>query len=409
MTQDRAVLPGIRVVEYGNFVSGPYCSRLLGDAGADVLKVEPPLGDDSRHRGPFPDDIPDPERSGLYLSLNFNKRGITLDVGSRQGRQILLDLLKDADIFVVSNDAPALEELGLLREHLKEVNERLIVTAITPYGLTGPYRNFKGDDLTALNLGGLAHATPGLPDVVQDPHNEPPLRANTYISDFVAGIHATIATQAALMSRDLLGGSGSQVDVSQAQAVAAILAFEVANAVYAEPKRREPTVSGSMPNIYLPCADGHVVVMAAQEHHWRALVEMLGNPEWAQSEVFSTALERARNWDALEPFLLEWTTSHTGQEITEMSQKRGVPCIHAHSVGLMMDSDHLKARDFFFTFTDSAKGSFKVPGYSMHLEQSPWRLRMPAPRLGQHNAEVLQEKLGYTSKDLTRLRGAGVI
>ena len=408
MTQE-GVLPAIHVVEYGNSVSGPYCARLLGDAGADILKVEPPQGDDSRRRGPFPDDIPDPERSGLYHCLNFNKRGITLDIRSQIGHQILLELLKNADVFVVNNDAPVLEELGLLQEHLRVANERLIVTTITPYGLTGPYRNFKGDDLTAVSLGGLAYATPGIPDMVHDPQTEPPLRANTYLSDIVAGIHATIATQAALMSQEFSGGSGCQVDVSQTEAVASILLWDLCHAAYLEPKRREPVVYGSMPNVYIPCADGYVAIVAFTERHWQVLLEMMGNPEWAQLEVFSDSAERARNWDALEPLILEWTMAHTGEEITRMSQKRGLPCIHAHKVSQTVDSEHMKARDFFLTLTDPAKGSFKVPGYPVHLERSPWRFRRPAPRLGQHNVEVLKEKLGYTNRDLALLRGAGVI
>jgi formyl-CoA transferase len=406
--QQPAVLKGIKVVEYGNLVSGPYCAQLLGHAGADVVKIEPLEGDDSRRRGPFPDDRPDPERSGLYLALNFNKRSVTLNLHTEEGQKILRHLLEDTDVFVVNGSAPELDKLGLSWETLKGINQRLIFAAITPYGLTGPYRNYLGDDLTSVSLGGLMYASPGIPDSPESPETEPPLRANTFASDFQAGIYGAILIQIALMKRDLLGEMGCKIDISQAQTVASLLVFDIANATFIGPKKREPVIFGSMPNIYLPCADGHVAIVGMLENHWQGILKMLGNPDWGELELFENSYERARNWDALEPFFLEWTLAHTGQEITDMAQKMGVPIIHAHSVGEVVESDHLKSRGSFLTLSDPDKGPFKIPGFPMHLQESPWQMHRPPPRLGEHTAELLIG-LGYSKEDLQEMSRLGYI
>lgn len=403
-----SALSDLRVVEYGDFVSGPYCARLLADAGADVIKVETPRGDESRRRGPFLDDVPDPEGSALYLYLNANKQGIVLDLENPRGMGVFRQLLRRADVLVVHQPPGILERLRLRRHHLRRLNPRLIVTAITPFGLTGPYRDYAGDDLIAVSAGGLAYATPGVPDVVQDPENEPPLRANTYVGEFLAGIHGASATILAALQRRFTG-RGCEVDVSLQEAVAMVMTWEVAHASYLEPRRREPTVHGAMPNAYLPCKDGYVVMAGFLEHHWRSMVGMMGNPDWAQSEVFATAYERARNWDALEPLLLEWTTAHTGAEIAQLALPSGVPCSPAYTVGQMVESEHVKARGYLWFLQGSRGRSFQLPGYPVRMKATPWRLRRPAPRLGEHTEEVLREWLGYSSHRLNLLRRAGAI
>ncbi len=403
-----AALADIRIIEYGSLVAGPYCARLLADAGADVIKVEPPQGDESRRRGPFPEDAPDPEWSGLYLYLNANKRGITLDLENLRGMKIFRDLLRHADVLVMNHAPQLLERLRLRRDHLKDLNPRLIVTAITPFGLTGPYRDYAGDDLIAVSAGGLANATPGVPDMVREPDQEPPLRANTYVGEFLAAIHAATATMVGVIKRGLTG-EGCEVDVSQQEAVAMVMPWEVAHASYLEPKQRQPIIYGAMPNAYMPCKDGYIVIAGFLEHHWRNIVRVMGNPEWAQSEVFVDALERARNWDALEPLILEWTMAHTGAEIAQLAQATGVPCFPAYTVGQMVDSDHVEARGYLLTHDGPGGRKFRLPGYPVRMQATPWRLHRPAPKLGEHTRDVLQEWLEYPAKDLNLLKSVGAI
>ena len=400
-------LSGLKVVELTDQVSGQvagsFCARLLGDAGADVVKVEPPHGDRYRRNGPYPGGVPDPEWSGLFLYLNSNKRGVSLDIESAGGWAAFLDLTAASDFLVLGQNSSEIERLGLRRERFSDANPGLIVTAITPFGLTGPNSAYLGDDLIAISAGGMAFATPGVPDRVGDPDLEPPLRSNTHMAGYLAGVQGAMASIAALLSRALGQGTGCEIDLSMQEAVAAVMPFELAHASYHKAKGRQPGVFGLMPNAYLPCRDGYVVVMAVMEAHWRNLMDLAGNPDWADLEVFSSGVERARNWDALEPLLLEWTMAHTGAEIAQLAQDRGIPCFPAYTVGQMVDSAHVTERGFMLDMKGPGGEKFKLPGYPVRLERTPWQLFRPAPKLGEHTSEVLGEWLGYSAAQLAEL------
>ena len=387
-------LSGLKVVEFTDQVAGSFCARLLGDAGADVVKVEPPGGDRRRRSGPYPGGVPDLNRSGLYLYLNANKRGVCLDLDTQM--PLFWDLVSGADVLVAGSAKAEIERLGLRRNSFEDDNPRLIVVVITPFGLTGPNSGYLGDELIAVAAGGLAFSTPGIPDGVQDSPAEPPLRANAYLGEFLTAVQGSVACLAALLARDLTG-QGCEIDISLQEGVAGVIPFELAHAAYHEPKRREPQVFGVMPNVYLPCKDGYVVIMAVMEAHWRRLMDLAGNPGWSTSEVFGSAPERARNWDALEPLLLEWTMEHSGKEIAQMALESGIPCFPAFSVGQMVDSSHIVERQFMWEFQPPANQAedpaFKLPGYPVRMGATPWRLRRSAPRLGEHTAEVLAEWL----------------
>jgi len=391
-----SALSDLKVLEYGDMVPGAYCARLLADAGADVVKVEPPNGDSSRHSGPFPGNVKDPDWSGLYLYLNANKRGVTLDLAQEKDRAVFHGLAAQADVLVLDHTASEIDNLGLRRHNLKSLNPRLIVTAITPFGLTGPKRDYAGDDLIAVSAGGMAYATPGIPDMVHDPEKEPPLRANTYVGDILAGVQGALATMVAVLSRSL-SGEGSEVDVSRQEAVSMVLPFELAHASHHEAKKRAPNIFGAMPNAYLPCKDGYVVIMAVMDAHWQALMDLTGNPDWGEIEIFANAQERARNWDALEPLLLEWTMNLSGAEITRLAQGKGIPCFPAYSVGEMVESEHVKAREFMWQMEGPQGQSFKLPGYPVRMAATPWQLRRRAPKLGEHTHEVFSEWLGQNA------------
>ena len=388
-----SALSDLKVLEYGDMVPGAYCARLLADAGADVVKVEPPQGDSSRRRGPFPDGIEDINWSGLFLYLNANKRGATLDLGRSGDAALFRELVAQTDVLVLDLPPREIDRLGLSRHNLKGSNPRLVWTAITPFGLTGPYRDYAGDDLIAVSAGGLAHATPGIPDMIHDPEKEPPLRANTYVADFLAGIQGAVASMVAILSRGITG-HGSEVDISRQEAVAMVIPFDLAHASYHQAKKREPSIFGAMPNAYLPCRDGYVVIMAIIDAHWQSLMELTGYPEWGELEIFANALERARNWDALEPMLLEWTMSHTGAEIAELAQSKGVPCFPAYSVGEMVNSEQVVARGFMQDLKGPDGQTFQLPGYPVRMEATPWRLRRGAPKLGEHTSEIMKDWLG---------------
>ena len=328
-----SALNGVKVVEYTEAASASLCARLLGDAGADVVKVEPPEGDRHRRHGPFPDGHPDPDWSGMFLYLNANKRGVGLEpqvppqapsersgVGrqERSGRKEAFNkLLAKADVLVVGGQSADIERQGLRRETLKHLNPGLIIAAITPFGLSGPNSGYMGDDLTAVAAGGLSFSTPGVPDGVQDPAREPPLTANTPLAELMTGVLGSAACVAALLARQF-SGQGCEIDLSLQEGVAAVMPYELAHAAYHEAKTRQPPGFALMPNVYMPCKDGYVVIMAVLDGHWRRLMEAAGSPDWGDLEVFATGQKRGENWDALEPLMLEWTMSHTGEEIARL-------------------------------------------------------------------------------------------
>ena len=397
-----SALAGVRVVEYTEMASASFCARLLGDAGADVVKVEPPEGDRYRSHGPFPDGHPDPDWSGMFLYLNANKRGVVLDRQDPSQNAAFNELVSRADILVVGGQGAEIAEQGLRRGDLKHLNSGLIICAIAPFGLWGPNSGYVGDDLTAVASGGLSFATPGVPDGVADPRKESPLTANTLLAELMSGVLGASGCVAALFTRQF-SGQGCEIDLSLQEGVAAVMPYELAHASYHEPKKRELLGFALMPNVYLPCKDGYVVIMAVLEGHWRSLMEAAGSPDWADLEVFATAQERGRNWDALEPLLLEWTMSHTGEEIARLAQERGVPCFPAYTVGQMMESPHVVERGFLQELTSPSGRSFKLPGHPIRMGATPWRSFRPAPRLSQHTAEVLRDWLGWTEAEARSL------
>ncbi len=400
-----SALAGVKVVEFTEMAAASFCARLLADAGAEVVKVEPLAGDRYRAYGPFPDGQADPNWSGMYLYLNANKRGVGLDLQDPRQRDAFDGLLSKADILVLGGQSVDIAKQGLRRDALEKLNPALIVCAITPFGLSGPNSAYVGDELTAVASGGLSFATPGVPDGVLDPEKETPLSANTPLAELMTGVLGSAACVAALLSRQF-SGRGCEIDLSLQEGVAAVMPYELAHAAYDEPKRREALGFALMPNVYMPCRDGYVVIMAVLDGHWRSLMEAAGNPDWAGLEVFATARDRARNWDALEPLLLEWTMSHTGEQIARLAQERGVPCFPAYSVGQMVESPHVNERDFLHEHTSPGGQSFKLPGYPIRMGATPWRSFRPAPRLGQHTAEVLHDWLGWQEEESQSLSEA---
>jgi crotonobetainyl-CoA:carnitine CoA-transferase CaiB-like acyl-CoA transferase len=377
-------LQGIRVVECGGMVAAAYAAKLLADLGADVIKVEPPDGDRARRRGPFPGGKPDPEKSGLFLYLNANKRGVTLDLSSRQGRAALMRLVGSADLLIHNFAPPEMDALGFDYQAFAQANPKLVMTSITPFGLCGPRRNEAASDLTLWNAGGIANLNGG----GHDAPDLPPLKAFGQQSEFQGGLNGAIASLAALFAR-LRGGGGQHVSISIQESLAAILELTFEYWPYmglvASRLGRKPI----HPLDFFECRDGWIFVCCVEEHQWKALVDLMGNPEWAAIELFDTRLSRAENWDALKPMMQEWVAEQSVQELYRLGQARRIPLAPVSSMGDLFASEHLRARGFFAVIDHPAAGRLQYPGAPYKLSASPWELRTPAPTLGQHNAEVL--------------------
>lgn len=393
-------LDGLRVVELAEGVAAPYAGKLLADLGADVVKVEPPGGDRARAAGPFPGDRPDPDASMLFLYENTNKRGVMLDVHTRAGGRALDALLGRADVLLTDRPAAELDALRLTAEGLTDRHARLVTIAITPFGLDGPRAGWRGDELTAWATSGLAHGTPGLPDSVEDAGAEPPLHPGAPIAETITGVTAATAALVALFGRDGRGagegtGRGAFLDLSMQAAAASLEQRDHIAWSYAGLSlNRLATSIGRMPNCYLPCADGYVAVAAPWDHQWRRLVTLLGEPAWALSPLFGTAEARGENWEALKLLLGEWTSALRGEEITRQAGEHGLPFFHFHPVSALAGSPQVVARGSFIEVA-CGDSTLRMPGAPMQLRGTPWRLRRPAPSLGEHTREVLAEWLGW--------------
>jgi crotonobetainyl-CoA:carnitine CoA-transferase CaiB-like acyl-CoA transferase len=398
-------LAGSRIIECGHMVAAAYATKLMADLGADVIKVEPPgTGERARQHGPFPGGTRHPEKSGLFLYLNTNKRGVTLDLTTRRGQDILADLAGDVDLLVHNCHPTTMSAQGLDYERLARRNPRLTMVSITPFGLTGPYCDYQATDLTLWNAGGIAYLNGGGPEA----EDLPPLRAFGQQAEFQGGLNAAVAALGALFVA-MREGRGQHVSISIQECLAAILELTFEYWPYmglvASRLGRKPIE----PLDFFECRDGWIFVCCVEEHQWRTLVDVLGNPEWAELELFENRLTRAANYDALKLFLQEGIREWRVDELYKAGQARRVPLAPVSTMADLFASEHLKSRGFFAVVDHPNAGAFGYPGAPYKLALTPWEIRRPAPLIGQHNAEIYGQQLGMTETDLRALRDEGVI
>jgi benzylsuccinate CoA-transferase BbsF subunit len=384
---ERALL-GLRVIELGRGVAAPFCARLLADHGADVIKVEaPPQGDVSRAWGPFPGGAPDPERCGVFEFLNAGKRGIALDPARAEQRAILLELIERADALVDDHRTGELSALGLSWPELALRNPELVMISLTPFGLTGPYADWKGCDLNAYHLTATGHRYCGRPDAA-------PLEQGTFAAEFFAGYAAAAWGLAALRGRAAIGG-GQLLDVSCAQVLAALFTGAQNIGAYAQDGRFERRSGSGMslaaPATILPCKDGHVWLIALEAAQWRALARVMGSPEWACAELFDDMFERGRNQDLIYALLREWTASRGKQEIMDSCQAAGIPTTAVYTIAELASHPHLRARGALVDVDHPRLGRVSLLAAPVRLPLSPAEPPRPAPRLDEHAREIRAE------------------
>ena len=400
-------LSNLKVVEYSQFTSGPYCAKLLADLGAEVIKIEPPgLGDKARNWGPFPQDIPHLEKSGLFLWLNNNKLGVTLNLNSTAGVKIFQELIRQVDILVEANPHKEMERLGLDYENLHQLNPRLVVTSITPFGHTGPYRHFKGCDLVNFNMSGGAYMNPA--DGVDNLEQNPPLKAPLHFADFTTGLTAAISTMSAVIARKK-SGLGQHIELSQQEALAATVRSELMGYTYEGilPGRgKGEKKSGAQ--LY-PCKNGYVMIHALSNAFWPGLVKMMDNPEWTKEEWCKDYVKRSQNFEKVTEMITEWTRVHTTEEINQAAIATRIPSSPVRTVKDLLTDEQLTARDFFVEIDHPVMGKLKCLGAPYKLSATPWTIKRPAPLLGEHNEQVYCQRLGYSRQDLVKLRQAGVV
>jgi crotonobetainyl-CoA:carnitine CoA-transferase CaiB-like acyl-CoA transferase len=398
-------LEGWRVLDLTQGITGPYVTKLYSDYGADVIKVERPgIGDVSRRMGPFPGDDPHPEKSGMFLTLNTGKRGVTLDLTTRTGRELLLALSGSCDLIIESYRPGTLEGFGLPPERLAEASSAALVR-ISNFGQTGPRREFAADDLIEYAAAGVFQVT-GLPD-------REPVALGLYTSLFLAG---AICAPLALGAMDAADRDKEQevVDFSIQEALAGtmdrggtnLVSYQYTGSLMIE--RRAANVNGTpLPNGVYRCADGYVQV-STNVIWFSRFCRVIGRPEWITDERMTSNLN---NPDAIgtevEAAFLDWLKPRTKQQAMEEAQAQGWPLSALNTPADVLRDPHMRERGFFVTVDHPQAGTIELPGLALRFSGTPGELRRP-PLLGEHNLQVFGE-LGYPPPDVAALRTQNVI
>ena len=394
-------LGGLRVLELGSLVAVPYCGKLLAALGTDVVKVEPPgTGDPSRRRGPFPGDIPHPERSGTFLYLNTGKRSVTLDVDDPQGRTMLHQLAAQADVVIHDSPPSLAESRGLAQESLAGLNPSLVVAAITPFGSSGPNAEYAAKDVNVFHAGGEGNLLPnGLAlDTFPD---RAPIAAGAMMASYQGGLTAAVGIVGAVLAQ-WENGTGQSVDSSlqEAQLSIGYLPIQRLEAEgFVETRFSRFFRMGGV----LPAADGYVELLTLEPRQWEGLAGLLGNPDWATPDKFR---DPATHGPAINENLRRWTSQHTREWLYREGQAHGVPIAPYLTPAEVFDSPQQRERDFYVQVGHPEAGDYDYAGLPLRMDETP-PLAGRAPLLGEHNAEVFGN-LGYTTQELTALARAGV-
>lgn len=395
-----SVLDDIRVLDISQGIAGSFCAQLLGDFGADVIKVEPSKGEISRTMPPFFHDDPHPEKSLFFLLLNLNKRGITLNLETSEGARIFRDLSRHADVVVETFQPGYLASLGLNYEVLEQENPGIVMTSVTPFGQTGPYRDYKGEEIVAYATGGIMS--------ISGTRDREPLKHGGFQSQYEAGINSAIATVFTLLFRDSTG-AGQHVDVSIQEVVNSTL---VVNQPYYSwtggvQGRRRP--AGSAFGQVMPCEDGYFVSQAGGGASWDDVAEFY-HRDALQDDRFATVEQRWSNGQALDEIVIDAAKDRTMAEMFKTASE-GYRMLFGivQTPEDLANCPQLEARSFYQRVEHPVIGTLKVPFRLWNMSDAGFQYYRPAPLLGQHNQEIYAELLGYTAAEMAKFRECGVI
>ena len=396
-------LAGLRVVEIGMLLAGPFTGRLLGDMGAEIIKVEPPGQPDplrdwghARYHG----------RSLWWPVQSRNKKCVTLNLRERRGQEILLELVKQSDVLVENFRPGTLERWNLAPDTLWEANSRLVIARVSGYGQTGPYAPRAGFASVAEAMGGIRHLN-GFPD-------EPPPRLHISLGDSLAGMVATHGILAALYWRDVLGGGrGQVVDVSLMESCFALLESAVPEydrlGIVRGPGGTG--LKGVAPSNIFKSNDGRWIVIAANaDGVFRRLCDAMGSPELADDPRFATHLARGENQEELEGIVADWAAGRSAAEIDHVLNEAGVICGPIYTIADIFEDEHYQAREMLLEHEDTGFGRFVGPGIVPKFSETPGAVRWSGTwEEGSHNQEVYGGLLGLADDEIEQLKAEGVL
>jgi len=392
-------LKGIRILDVTRMVAGPLCSMILGDLGAEVIKIEQTgIGDDTRKWGPpFING-----ESAYFLSVNRNKKSLTLNLKKDTGRKIFRELLKKSDVVIENFKTGTMEKFQLSYDSLKKINPKLIYCSITGFGLTGPYRNRAGTDPVIQAIGGLIGIT-GEPD-------GKPMRIPLSIIDMSTGLYAHGAIMAALISRGITG-KGHFIEISLLDTQLSLLLNLASSYLVADqvPKRwgnAHPTI---VPFGVFNTKDREILLSASADGRWQKLCHALDLENLIEDPDFSTTKARIRNREEVVRRLQARLLEKTADEWLAAFEKAGVPSAPINTLDRVFNDPHVLAREIVSEVTHPVTGTFRMVGMPAKYDGSRGEVRLPPPRLGEHSQEILENLLGYSSSDIESLRNEKII
>lgn len=392
-------LQNIRVIDLSRALAGPYCTMTLGDLGAEVIKIEPRTGDETRGWGP--PFMPGTQDSAYYAALNRNKQSIILDLKHPSAKDILRTLIERSDILVQNFRVGTMEKLGFGYDAVHSMNPKLIYCSISGFGSTGPYANRGGYDIIAQGMGGMMSIT-------GDPHGEP-MRVGVPIVDITTGMFAVQAILAALLVKERTG-QGQLVEASLLESQVACLANVGSN--YLISGKIPQRIGNLHPNItpYQPFAtqDGYVIIAVGNDKLWQTFVQVLGCPELANDARFVTNADRNQNRRELQQILAPIFKTKTSAVWAEIFTQHDIPAGPINNIEEVFQDPQVAARDMLVSIQHPQAGTIRMAGIPIKFSETPGQIRRHPPLLGEHTQSILQE-LGYSPEKIQQLRNQGAI
>lgn len=397
MAEQGGPLKGIRVLELCNTFAGPACGRMFADFGAEVIKVEPPEGDPVRQMGNFHEGV-----SLQAISIQRGKRSIVLDLKNPQGKQVLRDLLRDADVLIENNRPGVMERLGFGWDAVHAINPRVVMVRISGYGQTGPNANRPG-------YGAICDAFSGVRELTGDP-DRPPSRVALATTDYLTAVYSAFGAMMALFHRQH-SGQGQLVDAalyetSFSMMEGAVPAFDKLGLV---PTRQGPNLPNVAPNSLYPTSDGYVLIAANNGPTWERLARAIERLDLLADARFESVYQRGQNAAALDVLIAHWTRAHTGPEVEAIMLRHEVPCSRVFTMADVFRDPHFAARNMLLDVPHPVLGSTRQQGIVPKLSDTPGSVRWSGPEIGADSTHVLSEVLGYSASAIQDLIDAGAV
>jgi crotonobetainyl-CoA:carnitine CoA-transferase CaiB-like acyl-CoA transferase len=394
----KGALNGIRVLDLTRVLAGPYCTMLLGDMGAEIIKIEiPGVGDDTRSYPPFVGS-----ESAYFMNLNRNKKSITLNLKNENGKKTFFDLVEKSDVVLENFRPGTMEKMGIGYDEIKKHNSNIVYTSISGFGHTGPYKDRPGYDIIGQAMGGTMSVT-GWPGGA-------PTRTGTAIADILGGLNACIGILSGLLGRNNIN-SGQKIDIALVDSV--VSSMETIMQIYLV-ENRIPTRTGNRYEFIYPydsfeAEDGWIVIGIGNDKLWQGFCEAIGREELKEDERYLHNVDRVNNHEEVKQIVEDWTKKNKAKEIVEFLLNKGMPCAPIYSVNDIVEDEHIvKAREMIQEVNHPVAGSTKLISSAIKMSETPPTIETPAPLLGQHTEEILKDILSYSEDKIKELKDDNV-